>query len=132
MAVVMKKASKIPLSDEELEEMAVSEVDMEKYYYRSLKAMREQVQETLEKIAEVELKLAVQACPFKVGQRLKTNKGLGLTGLLVQEIASAKEFSKENRWMVVCVAISKAGEVTKRVCTISECESVELEMRVGK
>lgn len=60
--------------------------------------------------------------------KLKTNKGLGLVGLVVQEIVAPKFFGAKNRWEVVCYAIAKSGEVTKRTVSFEEDQAEDLKV----
>lgn len=78
-----------------------------------IEALQASRQAVLQNIAEL-------TCPFKVGDTIITDAGLGVNGLVVQEITPPIAPSKDNRWAVVTFALSKAGEITRRSVTLSE------------
>jgi hypothetical protein len=65
-------------------------------------------------LEEVNTKIALLLCPYKVGQVLVTEKGLGKYGLRVDEVICPFKAEDGNRWAVKTLSFSKAGELTRR------------------
>lgn len=71
-------------------------------------------------------------CPYKEGQVLMHSAGLGVNGLLVNEIVAVEEIrnpGNANRWAVQTWALSKTGEVTKRSVYVDEGHGFEITIR---
>lgn len=66
-------------------------------------------------------KLAEMQCPFKVGDLITTDRGLGKNGLKVFEVSYSKYWSwREGAiWVLNTFALTKAGEVSKRAVEVS-------------
>ena len=102
--------------------------DLGEYQFRDWENIKQKIAELKKELEEKELWLAVHHCPYVPGMKLKTNKGLGLVGLVVQEIIAPKFFGSKNRWEVVCYAIAKSGEVTKRTVSFEEDQAEDLKV----
>lgn len=76
--------------------------------------------------------LAELTCPYKIGQKLKTNRGLGINGLVVDSITPPLYPRDGNWWQVNTFAISKAGEVTRRNVGITESDTAIYSVEVIK
>jgi hypothetical protein len=94
--------------------------DMGGYQFRDWENIKSKIAQLKVEMEEKELWLAKHHCPYVPGMKLKTNRGLGLIGLVVQEIVAPKFFGGSNRWEVVCYAIAKNGEVTRRTVSFDE------------
>ena len=78
----------------------------------------------IEKLKEAQTKvyqrIADKTCPYKVGQTIITQTGLGKHGLKIDKIVPATYPSMDNKWGMETFALSKAGEVTRRGVLILE------------
>jgi hypothetical protein len=74
--------------------------------------------------------IAVKSCPFKVGQTLVGIRGLAGTGVVVHEVIPPAYPSKTNRWEITTFALTKSGEVSKRVVSFSEWGAKDNELKV--
>lgn len=74
--------------------------------------------------------IAESTCPFKVGQTLIGSRGLAGTGVVVHEIVPPAYPSKTNRWEITTFALTKSGEVSKRVVSFSEWGAEDNELKV--
>lgn len=85
-----------------------------------------------QRILEMRQEIAAAACPYKVGQTITTNTGLGKQGLKVDAIGPTPEgnFSQSNRWSLTCYALQKDGQVSRRVVGVAEYEAPDLEIKV--
>lgn len=106
------------------------EFDLKEYQFKDWGNIKNDIERLKWKLLEKELWLAKNYCPYRVGMRLKTNKGLGLVGLVVQEIVAPKEFGPDNKWEVVCYAIAKNGEITRRTVSFDENDLKDLTVTV--
>ncbi len=102
--------------------------DMGGYQFRDWENIKSKIAQLKVEMEEKELWLAKHHCPYVPGMKLKTNRGLGLIGLVVQEIVAPKFFGGSNRWEVVCYAIAKNGEVTKRTVSFDEEQAEDLKV----
>ena len=100
--------------------------DLLEYHQKDWQEIKNRIETLKAEMEKKELWIAQHCCPYKQGMRLKTNKGLGLVGLVVQEIVAPKVLGKWNRWEVVCYAIAKNGEVTRRIVSFDEADAKEL------
>jgi len=66
------------------------------------------------------LSVAEALCPYKEGQVLVTEKGLGINGLKVEVVVSPAKSVEGNRWAIQTLSYSKAGEITRRGVYIEE------------
>lgn len=82
--------------------------------------LRAEINDRRSLLTEVELEIAKLSAPVAPGDRIRTNRGLGLSGLVVDSIGVPAFPASRNRWSINTFAISKAGEVTKRSVSISE------------
>lgn len=104
--------------------------DEGEYHFKDWKTLTDQIERLKAEKEQKELWLAKYHCPYHVGMRLKTNKGLGLVGLVVQEIVAPKEFGPDNRWEVVSYAVAKNGELTRRTVSFDETDFKDLGVTV--
>lgn len=70
--------------------------------------------------ASVLLELARATCPYKVGDKLTLNRGLGAGGLLVEEVMACEFPAFNNRWAIQTLGIAKDGSVSRRTLLLSE------------
>lgn len=75
------------------------------------------------KLEYAQFSMAELLCPYKAGDRIRTNRGLGVNGLRVENVSAPESSREGNRWRINTLAYSKAGELTKRTVAIEECES---------
>lgn len=94
--------------------------DLGEYQFRDWENIMKKIAELKKELEAKELWLAQHHCPYVPGMKLKTNKGLGLVGLVVKEIVAPRLFGSKNRWEVVCYAIAKNGEETRRTVSFDE------------
>lgn len=64
--------------------------------------------------------VAEAACPFKVGDIVITNRGLGKDGLQVFKVTSPTYPSHGNLWAIDTYALTKTGEVSRRVVGLDQ------------
>lgn len=81
---------------------------------------RQAVAAATEELNSLYQALAELTCPFKVGEVLLSNVGLGRNGLVVSAITSPPNPYPDNTWMVQCFALSKAGAVTQRTVGVQQ------------
>lgn len=70
--------------------------------------------------SSVLVKLALLTCPYKVGDYLKLNRGLGAGGLVVEAIMACEFPAFNNRWAIQTCGIAKDGSVSRRTLLLSE------------
>lgn len=70
--------------------------------------------------ANVAQTVAELACPFKVGDLVLTNRGLGKDGLQVFKVTSPQYPHDGNLWAVDTYALTKTGEVSRRVVGLDQ------------
>lgn len=70
--------------------------------------------------ASVLVELALLTCPYKVGDYLKLNRGLGAGGLVVEAIMACEFPAFNNRWAIQTCGIAKDGSVSRRTLLLSE------------
>lgn len=63
--------------------------------------------------------IAELSCPYKVGDKVFTNSGLGVNGLKVVGIVVPSPRLDRNRWALDTLAYSKSGELTRRSVLIT-------------
>jgi hypothetical protein len=85
--------------------------------------LEEHIAKLKKRQAGIFLQIATQSCPYKPGDKLTTNQGLGKVGLVVHEVISPAFPKETNRWAIQTYAISKSGEVTRRVVGIEEWQT---------
>ena len=84
------------------------------------------------KLEYAQFRMAELLCPYRVGDRLTTNRGLGVHGLLVEQVTASETSRKGNRWKIHTLAYSKAGDLTKRTVGIEEYECLSGEFQITK
>lgn len=102
--------------------------ELGEYHFKDWMNIKNKIAELKDELEKKELWLAKHHCPYLPGMKLKTNRGLGLVGLVVQEIVAPKFFGGKNRWEVVCYAIAKNGEMTKRTVSFDEEQAEDLKV----
>lgn len=70
--------------------------------------------------ASVLIELALLTCPYKVGDYLKLNRGLGAGGLVVESIQACEFPAFNNRWAIQTCGVAKDGSVSRRTLLLSE------------
>lgn len=74
--------------------------------------------------ASVLLQLAQRTCPYKVGDYLRLNRGLGVGGLVVEEIRACDFPAFNNRWAIQTCGVSKDGSVSRRTLLLTEWQLI--------
>lgn len=64
--------------------------------------------------------LSQLTCPYKVGDYLKLNRGLGAGGLIVEAIMVCEFPAFNNRWAIQTNGLAKDGTVSRRTLLLSE------------
>lgn len=91
--------------------------------YADLQAKHTVLMDTMFK---VKTQIAIGMCPYKVGQTIFTKTGLGLHGLVIQEVCFPLDFQEGNYWMLRTFAKTKAGQVSSRFVGIEQAESGDI------
>jgi len=89
---------------------------------KEVAALQKERTRTLTKLSEL-------TCPYKVGDRIQTDKGLGMVGLEVQAVVACTYPTLANTWQVQTFALSKTGFVTQRSVVLDQVNAVELNAR---
>lgn len=64
--------------------------------------------------------LAERTCPYKAGQVIVTETGLGKYGLKIDKVVGPKNPTTTNRWALETFALTKAGEESRRAVMLEE------------
>lgn len=121
MAVITKKPAAAKTEGADL-------MELNSVLVRNIKdrdALNADINAVLQKIADA-------TCPYKVGQIINTNTGLGKTGLKIDSIESPGEalYADDNRWKLLCLALTKDGKVSARVVGVMELDAPNLDIKV--
>lgn len=107
-------------------------LDKVKGLFAALSACEAELEELNRSWERISQKIAELTCPYKVGDTLKSDVGLGRTGLKVHAVTPpAPPIRIGNTWMVQCFAISKAGDVTQRTVGVSESMAKSVNLRLA-
>lgn len=117
MAVSFKKPAEPAKQESPFKPLGMDSLLQE---YADLTAKYNSLADTMHK---VKLQIAVGMCPYKVGQVLFTTTGLGVNGLVIQEICYPLDFKEGNYWMVRTFAKTKAGDVSSRYVGLEQDEA---------
>lgn len=79
----------------------------------------------------VDLEIANRTCPFKVGDTLKANVGLGVQGVIVKEIAPPQTPAGDHRWVIRTNAITKDGRESNRGVSYCNEDITNIGLRHG-
>lgn len=107
MTVAIKKESTPKASNEEA-------------LWDKASALEAQINALTTALAGIQTDIAQESCPYKVGQRITTDRGLGKGGLEVVGICPPMFPTRHNRWEIQTVALSIKGEVTNRPVGLTE------------
>ena len=88
--------------------------------FEQLDSLDAEIKALKEKRAVICTEIALATCPYKVGEVVFSNSGLGTNGLLIHDIKAPVYTSKSNRWDIHTFAISKDGTVSQRAKSVSE------------
>lgn len=110
MAVVMKKQPKQSKQEQPVPQDLIASVE----------SLTEQINRLASDRDGLYQQIADQTCPYKVGQVIQTDQGLGKVGLKIHEVVFPPKPEHGNWWQLDCFALSKAGEVTKRYVSLMQ------------
>lgn len=79
----------------------------------------------------IDLEIANRTCPFKVGDTLRANVGLGVQGVIVKEIIPPTFPAGDHRWVVKTNAITKDGRESNRGVSYVYADLAEIGLRHG-
>lgn len=91
----------------------MSTVEM-KVLMRKSDSLSEEIKKLTSQLYDVNLEIAQRTCPFKVGDILKANVGLGLQGVIVKEVTPPQIPAGGHRWVIRTNAITKDGRESNR------------------
>lgn len=72
------------------------------------------------KLEYAQFRMAELLCPYRAGDRIRVNRGIGVHGLKVERVSAPDNSCEGNRWRIDTFAYSKDGELTKRTVAIEE------------
>lgn len=88
-----------------------------------ISAQEELIRSLQEQVAEQRVAVAQLACPYKVGQTVWLDRGLGKDGLKIDKLVAPRSQSELNLWAIETFALTKAGEVSRRVVTVEQWQA---------